>query len=54
MRGGTHKQDYSQAQLSMPGPDGQPHTSGSNSGDLEQVAIILKQQQMLNELRMRY
>ncbi|VDM28165.1 unnamed protein product [Toxocara canis] len=37
--------------LSLAGPDGQSVTLSSASSDLDQVALILQQQQMINELR---
>uniref|UniRef100_F1KWT5 Myosin-Va n=1 Tax=Ascaris suum TaxID=6253 RepID=F1KWT5_ASCSU len=41
----------SASHLSLAGPEGQSVSLGAASGDLEQVALILKQQQMINDLR---
>lgn len=44
----------SASHLSLAGPEGQSVSLGAASGDLEQVALILKQQQMINDLRTKF
>ncbi|KHJ86491.1 hypothetical protein OESDEN_13755, partial [Oesophagostomum dentatum] len=52
-RAGSMRSEAGRQPFSLSGPDGNSISLGGGSGDLDEIALILRQQQMINDLRMR-
>ncbi|KAK6022085.1 hypothetical protein OSTOST_12230, partial [Ostertagia ostertagi] len=52
-RSGSMRSDQGRQPFSLLGPDGNSVSLSGGSSDLEEIALILRQQQMINDLRMR-
>ncbi|KAK6016504.1 hypothetical protein OSTOST_18013, partial [Ostertagia ostertagi] len=51
-RSGSMRSDQGRQPFSLLGPDGNSVSLSGGSSDLEEIALILRQQQMINDLRM--
>ncbi|RCN44668.1 hypothetical protein ANCCAN_09313 [Ancylostoma caninum] len=52
-RAGSMRSENGRQPFSLSGPDGNSVSFGGSSNDLDEIALILRQQQMINDLRMR-
>ncbi|KIH56082.1 hypothetical protein ANCDUO_13741, partial [Ancylostoma duodenale] len=52
-RAGSMRSENGRQPFSLSGPDGNSVSFGGSSSDLDEIALILRQQQMINDLRMR-